>query len=335
MIDLGTAPRQDVHGNPDPNQGSAEAIIEQLKAKMQGRETKGVIDLGEAPEQDSDRRRRQLAPDPAEGFRAAMSASGLEPPVHIDTSGAMVRFDIDAKGDKVGWYVFHADGVPAGQFGNWKTGLSEKWCSKDPQAMTEAEQAEHHRFNERAKAQRAAQLLADQEQAATKAWQRWDLYHPADTGHPYLVEKRLTVHGIRQDGNKLLVDMRDEAGRIWALQTIGADGSKLFQPKGCRTKGLFHQIGNQPAPGGCIGIAEGWATSAAIHAATGHPVAVAFSASNMEHIARIVKGLTVPYLARDPRKADDVDTRGPDHADDACRYGCLHQKYTAHTRSAW
>jgi len=44
---------------------------------------------------------------------------------------------------------------------------------------------------------------------------------------------------------------------------------------------------------------------------------------------------TVPYLARDPRKADDVDTRGPDHAADACRYGCLHQKYTAHTRSAW
>ncbi len=29
---------------------------------------------------------------------------------------------------------------------------------------------------------------------------------------------------------------------------------------------------------------------------------------------------TVPYLARDPRKADDVDSRGPDHAADACRY---------------
>lgn len=44
---------------------------------------------------------------------------------------------------------------------------------------------------------------------------------------------------------------------------------------------------------------------------------------------------TVPYIARDPRKADDVDTRGPDHAADACRYGCLHQKHTAHTRSGW
>jgi hypothetical protein len=29
---------------------------------------------------------------------------------------------------------------------------------------------------------------------------------------------------------------------------------------------------------------------------------------------------TVPYLARDPRRPDDVDSRGPDHAADAARY---------------
>lgn len=29
---------------------------------------------------------------------------------------------------------------------------------------------------------------------------------------------------------------------------------------------------------------------------------------------------TVPYLARDPRKAEDLDSRGADHAADACRY---------------
>jgi len=31
---------------------------------------------------------------------------------------------------------------------------------------------------------------------------------------------------------------------------------------------------------------------------------------------------TVPYLGRDPRRIEDVDTRGPDHAADATRYGC-------------
>jgi len=32
---------------------------------------------------------------------------------------------------------------------------------------------------------------------------------------------------------------------------------------------------------------------------------------------------TVPYLERDPRRVEDVDTRGPDHAADAARYGCI------------
>jgi hypothetical protein len=37
---------------------------------------------------------------------------------------------------------------------------------------------------------------------------------------------------------------------------------------------------------------------------------------------------TVPFLARDPRRPDDVDSRGPDHAADATRYGLLRQRNT-------
>ena len=32
---------------------------------------------------------------------------------------------------------------------------------------------------------------------------------------------------------------------------------------------------------------------------------------------------TVPTLGRDPRRPEDLDSRGPDHAADAIRYGCL------------
>lgn len=35
---------------------------------------------------------------------------------------------------------------------------------------------------------------------------------------------------------------------------------------------------------------------------------------------------TVPYLGRDPRRVEDLDSRGPDHAADACRYGCLRRE---------
>jgi hypothetical protein len=34
---------------------------------------------------------------------------------------------------------------------------------------------------------------------------------------------------------------------------------------------------------------------------------------------------SVPYLGRDPRRVEDVDSRGPDHAADAVRYGCLRE----------
>jgi hypothetical protein len=38
---------------------------------------------------------------------------------------------------------------------------------------------------------------------------------------------------------------------------------------------------------------------------------------------------TVPILARDYKRVEDVDTTGPDHAADACRYGLLAQRYVS------
>jgi hypothetical protein len=37
---------------------------------------------------------------------------------------------------------------------------------------------------------------------------------------------------------------------------------------------------------------------------------------------------TVPYLARDQKRVEDVDSSGPDHAADATRYGCLRERQT-------
>lgn len=44
---------------------------------------------------------------------------------------------------------------------------------------------------------------------------------------------------------------------------------------------------------------------------------------------------TVPFLGRDQRKTQDVDTKGPDHAADACRYGLLRQKNTVTVTNMW
>lgn len=38
---------------------------------------------------------------------------------------------------------------------------------------------------------------------------------------------------------------------------------------------------------------------------------------------------TVPFLARDQKRVEDVDSSGPDHGADACRYGLMRQKFAA------
>ncbi|MBK6008807.1 phage terminase large subunit [Ramlibacter ginsenosidimutans] len=44
---------------------------------------------------------------------------------------------------------------------------------------------------------------------------------------------------------------------------------------------------------------------------------------------------TVPYLARDMRRVEDVDSSGPDHAADAARYACLREERIAVVRPLW
>lgn len=42
---------------------------------------------------------------------------------------------------------------------------------------------------------------------------------------------------------------------------------------------------------------------------------------------------TAPYLARDQKRMEDLDTSGPDHGADACRYGLLRLRNIATVES--
>ena len=111
---------------------------------------------------------------------------------------------------------------------------------------------------------------------------------------PYLVRKGVQGYGVRTlaDGT-LLVPMRDAAGELHNLQRIAsappADGStdKRFLPGG-RKSGLWHTTG-QAAGAPVLLLAEGYATAASIHAATGRPVVVCFDAGNLVHVAKALR----------------------------------------------
>jgi putative DNA primase/helicase len=222
-------------------------------------------------------------------FAETIRAAGLEPPERIEP-GRFHRFPgIGKRNDNTaGWCKLFDDGM-GGIYGDKSTELSEVWQAKREQPLTKPEREAFRRQVEEARKQAEEQRRQEQEQAATKARQRWEAAPLASRAHPYLVKKHIKPHGTRQEGDKLLIPLRDESGQVWALQTIGPDGGKLFSPAGCRIKGLYFSIG-QPAPGGPVCPVEGFATGAAIHEGTGHPVACAMTAGNLEAVARIIKG---------------------------------------------
>jgi putative DNA primase/helicase len=69
------------------------------------------------------------------------------------------------------------------------------------------------------------------------------------------------------------------------LQFIDGEGNKRFLSGG-RKRGCYFGIGQ---PQGKICIAEGYATAASIHEATGYAVAVAFDAGNLRLVAEAIR----------------------------------------------
>lgn len=155
-------------------------------------------------------------------------------------------------------------------------------------ASARALSAAERRSIRRAERERESARLKAERAAVDEAAAVWADAGLADPAHPYLTAKRLEPFGIRQAGRDLLVPMVDPDFRLWNVQRIRPDGRKLFG-KGARTAGLFWSHGafwqdGSPSDGP-LAIGEGFATMAAIHAATGFGVVAALSARNLEPVA--------------------------------------------------
>ena len=217
---------------------------------------------------------------PTEQFRTEIQAAGLVAPEVIHADGKLHRFATNGKrSDTAGWYVLHDDGVPAGAYGCFRQQLKREWCAKSQDTMTLAEREAHRQRLEGIRKQREADAAERNQQAAAVAQQRWQTAKSASE-HPYLDAKRVKAHGVKQEGEALLIPMRDTADTLHSLQVIDPEGGKRFQPGG-QVKGCYHAIGK---PNGVLIICEGYATGASIHEATGNAVAVAFCAGNLEAV---------------------------------------------------
>lgn len=168
-----------------------------------------------------------------------------------------------------------------------------------PAAPSAEELARRERQRAEAQRQEQARTEAAHEGAAAEALSLWegngqDVTDPSQA--PYLMRKGVQPHGVRfVHPGTLLVPLRDAAGTLWNLQRIAPakplDGGpdKLFL-KGGRKSGLWHWCGT-PEGAPVLIVAEGYATAASLHEATGRPAAVAFDAGNLQPVARILRKL--------------------------------------------
>lgn len=242
-----------------------------------------------------------------DGFREAMLAAGLNPPDNIEP-GKFHRFPGSGKkkGNAAGWCKMFPDEM-GGTFGDYSTDLSGSWQAERAKPMTPAEQEAHRREIAEARRQAEQNRKAAQAVAAKKAEMIWKQAKPAKDDHPYLVNKGITAHGLRQtkDG-KLVVPLRDSKGKLHSIQHIGKDGNKRFLPDGL-VSGCYFSIGKPDPAGGPVCISEGLATAKSIHQATAYPVAVAFNAGNLKTVAEAIRA-KLPDARLILCADDDVDT---------------------------
>lgn len=226
-------------------------------------------------------------------FRAALEARGIIAPAVLVADGQIHHLPThDKPKAKNGRYTLHLDAKPAGYIENMADGLGRetwKWGGAslsvvDLDALNAKIKADGNR---RAKAREAAAELA-----ATSAAAAWEDASRDCEGHPYLTRKGVRAYGLRRDGDRLFVPLRNAAGELRGLQTIFAekrdDGTDKRFGKGVAVSGCYHSFGKAHADN-VIAIVEGYATGASVHAATGWPVAVAFDCGNLLPVTQALR----------------------------------------------
>lgn len=203
--------------------------------------------------------------------------------------------------EKCGWYSLHevvaqnGDRLIVGSYGVW-TGADNN-AQKIELRKTEfsADQREAIRQRMAEDRKRADRLRAKSADKAAKAAQAaWKKCLP-DGDSDYLARKGLGSGGnlgVRYSpAGALVIPVLDTSAVIHGLQVIHrADAKrhtdKEFWPAGVAKKGHFHLIGS---PGSVVLLAEGFATGASLHLATGLPVAIAFDAGNLMPVAAALR----------------------------------------------
>jgi hypothetical protein len=121
-----------------------------------------------------------------------------------------------------------------------------------------------------------------------------------------------------------------EMCKRWGVKARGCADDAIFAKTGHGSGSIadeFARAGVYFRPARKADRISGWQTMRRLLADAGKPDMAGLYVSR----ACTYFWQTVPYLARDQKRVEDIDSSGPDHAADAVRYGCLRQDDRART----
>ena len=245
--------------------------------------------------------------DPREGVCQQMLAAGLVPPApgELLVDGRVHAWrGIEGKRKKSSWYVLRELTGRAGRaflvgaFGDHRLGLKLRLePAKDLPAEDLAAARRAITAARKTAERQRAQLAARAARRAARVWARLAAADPAAV--PYLRRKGVGAHGGARMSPRgaLVLPCYGPEGALAALEFIhatprrvdGEDRPKDFWPPGCRLSGAWCRLGAddpRPSEGPDLVLAEGYATGASVHEATGWPVLICFSAENLVAVAQ-------------------------------------------------
>ena len=220
--------------------------------------------------------------------------------------GKLTRCKVTGDKERRGWYSLYemhldnGDVIGVGSYGIWQgtdNGYQKIELKFDYEFSKEQQAAMRKRMADDKK-RLEAEAKRRHEQASQRAESIWRNKLAPIGSNDYLTRKGIQPHGVKFGSNsQLVIPVTDVKGKIWGLQliydsviskeTIAKKGrDKDFFPTGFKKRGNFYLIG---LPSDTLLVAEGYATAATLHEATGLPVAVAFDANNLDPVIAALK----------------------------------------------
>ncbi|EOU7885572.1 LPD7 domain-containing protein [Escherichia coli] len=231
------------------------------------------------------------AGDPVTEFRQVLENAGLVLEKDPEMDGEIHRVPTrdDRRGSQSGAYKAYLDGRPSGWYRDYRSADNSPttWTFSraeniDPLARLHLKASAQQNRDEK---ERKLQQQYNKQAGYARSYLNG---LPQATAHEYLTRKGIrAAPGVRLNNkNELVIPFSNGRGEIRSYQRIPVTGGKDARIlKGSEKSGNWFAFGT-PENGRLLLFAEGYATAASLHEATGHPVLMTIDADNMINVAK-------------------------------------------------